>query len=59
MKWTRLPGSPIPPWLRYPALTPGVSSHPDKEGRAVDAGVIAISVSNHGGNNLLGETSCV
>jgi hypothetical protein len=32
MKETRLPGSPILPSLWHPALTPGVSSHPDKEG---------------------------
>jgi hypothetical protein len=32
MGWTRTSGSPIPPSVWNPVLTPGVSPQPDKEG---------------------------
>lgn len=44
-------------WLREkwggPFMVKGIM-HPDDARRAVDAGATAISVSNHGGNNLDG-----
>lgn len=49
-------------WLRKqwdgPFLVKGVS-HPDDARRAVDAGATAISVSNHGGNDLDGTPAAI
>ena len=49
-------------WLRGqwdgPFLLKGVS-HPDDARRAVDAGVTAVSVSNHGGNDLDGTPAAI
>ncbi|MCT2588285.1 pre-mycofactocin synthase MftD [Actinophytocola gossypii] len=63
-QWMRTP----PPswddlrWLREqwdgPFMLKGVY-HPDEARRAVDAGVDAISVSNHGGNNLDGTPATI
>jgi pre-mycofactocin synthase len=49
-------------WLREewggPFMVKGIQ-HPDDARRAVDAGVTAISVSNHGGNNLDGTPGSI
>ena len=59
--------SPMPTWddvawLREqwdgPFMVKGIM-HPDDARRAVDAGVTAISVSNHGGNNLDGTPATI
>jgi pre-mycofactocin synthase len=60
-------GTPLPSWsdvawLREqwdgPFMVKGIM-HPDDARRAVDAGVTAISVSNHGGNNLDGTPASI
>jgi len=60
-------GTPLPTWadvawLREqwdgPFMVKGIM-HPDDARRAVDAGVTAISVSNHGGNNLDGTPAAI
>jgi pre-mycofactocin synthase len=60
-------GTPLPTWedvawLREewggPFMVKGIM-HPDDARRAVDAGVTAISVSNHGGNNLDGTPASI
>jgi heme/flavin dehydrogenase (mycofactocin system) len=60
-------GTPLPTWedvawLRAewdgPFMVKGIM-HPDDARRAVDAGVTAISVSNHGGNNLDGTPASI
>jgi pre-mycofactocin synthase len=60
-------GTPLPTWsdvawLREqwdgPFMVKGIM-HPDDARRAVDAGVTAVSVSNHGGNNLDGTPASI
>ncbi|AEA26215.1 pre-mycofactocin synthase MftD [Pseudonocardia benzenivorans] len=60
-------GTPLPTWediawLRQewggPFAVKGIT-HPDDARRAVDAGATAISVSNHGGNNLDGTPAAI
>ncbi|MFC4949738.1 pre-mycofactocin synthase MftD [Pseudonocardia sp. GCM10023141] len=60
-------GTPLPTWddiawLRKewggPFMVKGIM-HPDDARRAVDAGATAISVSNHGGNNLDGTPASI
>jgi L-lactate dehydrogenase (cytochrome) len=60
-------GTPLPTWadvawLREqwdgPFMVKGIM-HPEDARRAVDAGVTAISVSNHGGNNLDGTPASI
>lgn len=60
-------GTPLPTWddvawLREqwggPFMVKGIM-HPDDARRAVDAGATAISVSNHGGNNLDGTPASI
>src|SRR5882757_3809753 len=60
-------GTPLPTWddVRWlreewggPFMVKGIM-HPDAARRAVDAGASAISVSNHGGNNLDGTPASI
>ena len=60
-------GTPLPSWSDIawlvgqwdgPVLVKGVM-HPEDASRAVDAGADAISVSNHGGNNLDGTPASI
>ena len=60
-------GTPLPTWddVRWlreewggPFMVKGIM-HPDDARRAVDAGASAISVSNHGGNNLDGTPASI
>jgi heme/flavin dehydrogenase (mycofactocin system) len=60
-------GTPLPTWQDIawmreewggPFMIKGIM-HPDDARRAVDAGVTAISVSNHGGNNLDGTPASI